>query len=248
MYNPVETAGLTEKTVCNNNRRKYYRFRTARFYGGISTADSVGCCLRCVFCWSWNIVAGPEAHGSLYTPEEVARRLVAIAKKKRFNQLRISGNEPTLCREHLINVLKLIPEDYLFILETNGILIGNDRTYAEELSRFLNLYVRVSLKGTCEEEFSRLTGSIPEGFQLQLRALEFLKDCGVRVHPACMISFSPRENIAALRKRLRAIDPDFEDFEVEELILYPAVEARLRKIKLRYFTAHRPDRIPAEQI
>jgi uncharacterized Fe-S cluster-containing radical SAM superfamily protein len=55
--------------------------------------------------------------------------------------------------EHLVNVLKLIPEDYLFILETNGILIGNDRTYAEELSAFHNLYVRVSLKGTCEEYF-----------------------------------------------------------------------------------------------
>jgi len=248
MYNPVEIAEVTEKTVCKNNRRKYYRFRPARFYEGISTADCVGCFLRCVFCWSWNIVARPEEHGNLYDPEEVARRLLNIAKKKRLNQMRISGNEPTLCRENLIDVLKLIPENYLFILETNGILIGNDRTYAEELSAFHNLYVRVSLKGTCEEEFSRLTGSVAEGFQLQLKALEFLKDCGVRVHPASMISFSPRENIASLKKRLRAIDPAFEDFEIEELILYPAVEERLKKMKLRYFTAHRPDRIPAEQI
>jgi uncharacterized Fe-S cluster-containing radical SAM superfamily protein len=153
--------------------------------------------------------------------------------------MRISGNEPTLCREHLINVLKLIPEDYLFILETNGILIGNDRTYAEELSAFTNLYVRISLKGTCEEEFSRLTGSIPEGFQLQLGTLEFLKDCGVRVHPPSMISFSPRKNITALRKRLRAIEPSYEDFEIEELILYPAVEERLKKLNLRYFTGYR---------
>jgi uncharacterized Fe-S cluster-containing radical SAM superfamily protein len=248
MYNPVEIAEVTENTVCESSRRKYYRFRPARFYGGISTADCVGCCLRCVFCWSWNIVARPEKHGSLYTPEEVARRLINIAKKKRFNQVRISGNEPTLCREHLINVLKLIPKTYLFILETNGILIGNDRTYAEELLRFPNLYVRVSLKGTCEEEFSKLTGSIPGGFQLQLRALEFLKDCGVRVHPACMISFSPRENIMTLKKRLRAIDPAFEDFEVEELILYPAVEERLKTMRLRYFIAHRPDKVPHEQI
>ncbi len=47
MYNPVEIAEITEKTVCENNRRRYYRFRPARFYGGISTADCVGCCLRC---------------------------------------------------------------------------------------------------------------------------------------------------------------------------------------------------------
>jgi len=63
-----------------------------------------------------------------------------------------------------------------------------------------------------------------------------------------MISFSLRENIKALKKRLRAIDPAFEDFEVEELILYPAVEERLKKMKLRYFTGYRPDRIPAGQI
>jgi len=248
MYDPVEIAEVTGKTLCKNDRRKYYRFRPARFYGGISTADCVGCCLRCVFCWSWNIVARPEEHGNFYTPEEVARRLINIARKKRLNQMRISGNEPTLCREHLINVLKLIPKDYIFILETNGILIGNDRTYAEELSHFHNLYVRVSLKGTCEEEFSRLTGSVPEGFQLQLRALEFLRDCEVRVHPACMISFSPRENIMALKKRLLAIDPAFEDFEVEELILYPAVLERLKTRDIRYLTGYRPDGIPAEQI
>ena len=248
MYDPVEIAEVTEKTVCKNSLRKYYRFRHARFYGGISTADCVGCCLRCVFCWSWNIVTRPTEHGSLYTPEEVARRLINIAKKKRLNQVRISGNEPTICREHLLKVLSFIPDNYLFILETNGILIGSDRTYAEELSTFHNLFVRVSLKGTCEEEFSRLTGSEPEGFKIQLRALEFLKEFGVRVHPASMISFSSRDNIAALKKRLRAIDPAFEDFEVEEVILYPAVEERLKKMKLRYFTGYKPNRMPAEQI
>ncbi len=246
MFNPVEMVELTRNIVCKNNQRKYYRFRSSRFYGGISTADCVGCCLRCIFCWSWNIVAKPSECGSFFSPEEVAGKLIAIAKKKNLRQLRISGNEPTICREHLIKVLELIPEDYLFILETNGILIGNDITYAEELSRFPNLYVRVSFKGTCEEEFSRLTGAIPEGFQLQLKALEHLVKYKVTVHPACMISFSPPENIAILRKRLKAINPAFENFEVEELILYPSVEKRLKK--LNYMTGHRPESIPAEQI
>jgi hypothetical protein len=63
-----------------------------------------------------------------------------------------------------------------------------------------------------------------------------------------MISFSPPENIAALRKRLKAINPAFEEFEVEELILYPSVEERLNKLKADYITWHRPESIPAEQI
>jgi uncharacterized Fe-S cluster-containing radical SAM superfamily protein len=248
MFNPLEMTEQTRNMVCKNDQRKYYRFRPARFYGGISTADCVGCCLRCVFCWSWREVTRPDECGDFYTPGEIAKRLIAIAKRKKLRQLRISGNEPTLCRGHLMSVLELIPKDYLFILETNGIIIGGDQTYAEELSRFSNLFVRVSLKGTCEEEFSRLTGAIPEGFQLQLKALEYLMKYRVNVHPACMVSFSPAENIIALRKRLKAINPAFEDFEVEELFLYPSVEERLKRLKVDYVTGHRPENIPAEQI
>ena len=246
MFNPIEFSEITRNIVCKNNQRKYYRFRSSRFYGGIATADCVGCCLRCVFCWSWNVITRSEVCGKFYSPEEVAGKLIAIAKSKKLRQLRISGNEPTICKEHLIQVLKLIPEDYTFILETNGILIGNDMTYAEELSRFSNLYVRVSLKGTCEEEFSKLTGA--QGFQLQLKALEHLARYRVNVYPACMISFSSPENITALRKKLKAINPAFEKFEEEELILYPSVEKRLKKLKVNYMTGHRPESIPAEKI
>lgn len=248
MYNPIDLAALTKNIVCKNNHRKYYRFRSSRFYGGIATADCVGCCLRCIFCWSWNVVARPEVCGKFYSPEEFVHKLIAIAKSKKYRQLRISGNEPTICREHLIKILELIPKDYVFILETNGILIGSDITYAKELSRFPNLYVRVSLKGTCEEEFSRLTGTVPEGFQLQLAALEHLNRCGANIHPACMISFSSPENIAALRKKLKAINTAFEDFEVEELILYPSVKERLKKLKMDYITGYRPGSIPVEKI
>ncbi len=244
MFNPVEMAELTKTIVCKYNKRKYYRFRPAKFYGGISTADCVGYCLRCVFCWSWRETTKPEKFGDFYSPEEVAGKLVSIAKRKKLRQLRISGNEPTICRNHLISVLELIPKDYVFILETNGILIGNDPTYAEELSRFSNLYVRVSLKGTCDDEFSRLTGAIPEGFLLQLKALENLNNYGVNVHPACMISFSPRKNIISLRERLKKINPAFEDFEVEEVILYPPVEQRLKKLNMDYMKGHKTDNIP----
>jgi uncharacterized Fe-S cluster-containing radical SAM superfamily protein len=248
MFDPVEMALHAGEIVCKGDLRKYYRFRPSRFYGEIATADCVGCCLRCVFCWSWREVARPEEYGRFYTPEGVAGKLVSIAKKKKLRQLRISGNEPTICREHLVRVLGLIPQEHLFILETNGILIGNDLTYAEELSRFPNLHVRVSLKGANEEEFSRLTGAIPEGFRLQLRALENLIKCGVSCHPACMVSFSPPENVIELRGRLKKISPGFEDFEVEELILYPSVEERLKKSKIEYRTGYKPDRIPLEQV
>ncbi len=229
MYDPLTLAVKTEKLVARGDERKYYRFRAARFYGGIATADCVGCCLRCVFCWAWNRVTDPAGAGAFYRPDEVARRIAAISKKHRFRQARLSGNEPTLARAHLLNLLRILPQDITFILETNGILLGHDRDFARELASFPHLHVRVSIKGCTEVEFSRLTGAVPEAFSLQLRALEHLVEAGVRCHPAVMVSFSGRRSVDSLRERLRAISPVFKDFEEEEIFTNNAIERRLGK-------------------
>ncbi|MDI6763095.1 MAG: radical SAM protein [Thermodesulfobacteriota bacterium] len=229
MYDPLELSEKVERIVASGEKRKYYRFRPAFYYGGIATADCVGCCLRCLFCWSWHIVTQSGNVGRFYSPEEVARNLTSIARKKGFKQIRISGNEPTLHRSHLLKVLEFIPKEIRFILETNGILIGHDPSYAKELSRFPHLYVRVSLKGVCHEDFTQLTGAKPEGFNLQLRALENLIEKSVDCFPAVMADFSSQEEIKKLRHRLKEIRQDFYDFEEEELILYPFVEENLKK-------------------
>ncbi len=234
--------------VSRGDLRKYYRFRPARFYGGIATADCVGCFLRCLFCWSWHEVTRPEACGQFYSPEQVAGKLVSIARKKRYSRVRISGNEPTLAREHLLKVLHLIPSDLLFILETNGVLIGHDESYARELAGFKNLYVRVSLKGTSEEEFSMLTGCAPEGFRFQLKAIEHLYQAGAEVQPAVMVSFSSSEGVERLRKRLAEIAPELSDVEEEELVLYGDVEDRLRRANIVCGLGHKPENMPPGQI
>jgi uncharacterized Fe-S cluster-containing radical SAM superfamily protein len=247
-YDPVKRAKDVAKLVCKDDLRKYRRFRPARFYGGIATADCVGCGLRCLFCWSWREIVNPEAHGHFHSPQQVAGTLTSIARKKGFRQIRISGNEPTLGREHLIKVLELVPKDILFILETNGILIGHDKTYADDLARFENLYVRVSLKGCNEKEFSMLTGAEPKGFSLQLRALENLSRANVYSRPAVMVSFSPLESIEALKRRIGRIDKGFEDIEIEELVLYGDIEKRLKRTKICYATAYEPEHMPSEKV
>jgi len=229
---PLELAERVREVVGSGEKRKYYRFRPAPYYGGIATADCVGCCIKCLFCWSWHIIVQPEKVGRFYSPEEVVRNLTSIARKKGFHQVRISGNEPTLHRSHLLRVLQLLPKEIHFILETNGILIGHDSSYAKDLSCFSNLYVRVSLKGACPEDFARLTGATPEGFDLQLKALENLVEEGIDCFPAVMVNFSIQKEIQKLRQRLKAIRPDFADFEEEELILYPFVLEHLQKAGL----------------
>jgi len=244
MYDPLELARQTARIVCRGPARKYYRFRPAHFYGGIATADCLGCNLRCTFCWAWEQLHQVHKLGQFYEPSEVAARLTAIARKKGFSQVRVSGNEPTLGMPHLLEVLRHLPQELAFILETNGIILGAEAHWAPELAAFPQVFARVSLKGCTPEEFSQLTGAVPEGFALQLQALEHLLAAGVECHAAVMVSFSPVESRERLRQRLAAIHPALEDFEPEELILYPAVAARLTKRGLSYSSGYFPRSLP----
>ncbi len=107
-FDPVTRAEEVAKIVSREDQRKYYRFRSARFYGGIATADCVGCCLQCLFCWSWPQVVKPDRFGHFYSPHDVAGRLGAILRKKQFRRVRVSGNEPTVAWHHLVKVIELL--------------------------------------------------------------------------------------------------------------------------------------------
>ncbi len=250
-FDPLVLSKQMEKIVVRGILRKYYRLaRGGRWYGGIATADCCGCNLRCVFCWSGFPRDHPDQVGRFYSPEEVFEALDKCAKRHGYKQIRVSGNEPTIGREHLLKLLELVDQtDYLFILETNGILIGADKSYAKDLSKFRRVHVRVSIKGTSPSEFRMLTGAKEEAFELQLKALSNLLDYGVSCHPAVMLSFSEKENVRRLLERLAEIDPVLvEDFEEEYVFLYPHVVKRLRKAGIKPKIAYRPGKIPEELI
>ena len=248
---PLQLAQSLERVVVRNDQRKYYRLvRSDRWYGGICTSDCCGCNLRCVFCWSGKPRDDPASVGRFYTPEQVANALVRCARKRGFRQVRISGNEPTIGREHLLKVLELIDSTSLrFILETNGILIGYDKGYARDLSKFSCLHVRVSIKGATPEEFAKLTLAKPEFFEYQITALENLLDAGVSCHPCAMLSFSTEENVKKLLKMLLEIDPVLvREFEEEYVFLYPHVKKRLKQYGIKPLVAYSPSCIPEELI
>ncbi|MDH5771273.1 MAG: radical SAM protein, partial [Candidatus Bathyarchaeota archaeon] len=230
LYDPIQRHLAVEKLVTRmgqeGQERKYYRIRPARWYGGIVTADCVGCGLLCKFCWvSDAVMLHPAEVGRFYTPRKVADSLVALARKRGLDLLRVSGGEPTIGKAHLLQLLDALQDKgYRFILETNGIPIAYDESYAVDLTEYNFVHVRVSLKGCNEEEFAMLTGAKPEGFTLQLKALQNLIDAKVSCHPSVMTAFSPKKSLRSLIKRLRQIDPRLADeLEIEELILYPHV-------------------------
>jgi uncharacterized Fe-S cluster-containing radical SAM superfamily protein len=257
-YDPIQRHLAIEKLVtregAHGQDKKYYRIRPARWYGGIVTADCVGCGLLCRFCWvSDSIFYKPSEVGKFYSPSQIAYNLYSLAVRCGYKQIRVSGGEPTIGKQHLLQLLSSLEKirglEYRFILETNGILIAHDEKYSDDLSNFHSLHVRVSLKGCSEEEFQFLTGAKSEGFQLQLKALENLVKSNVSCHPSVMSSFSSQQNLEALIDRLRCIDRGLaENMEIEELILYPHVMKRIRKYKLKFFTGYRPDKVPPERI
>jgi uncharacterized Fe-S cluster-containing radical SAM superfamily protein len=225
MYSPIELSNKIEKIVIKENKKKYYRYRSARFYGGVSTADTVGCNLRCKFCWSGNSIWNADKTGKFYSPNEVAENLINIAELKRFNYLRISGGEPTIGKKHLIEVLEKINDNFLFILETNGILLGLDKSYIEELSKFKNLHIRVCIKGADDKEFSFLTGA-SSGYEYQLKSLEYLSDTNIMFNVA-LVSLKNNKNI--FYEKLTNMCLEKIMLEEEVIKLYPQVKNRLKK-------------------
>jgi len=239
---------IVTRDTARGQLRKYYRFRADRWYGGIATADVVGCGLLCKFCWvSENILERPESSGQFLAPMEAARKILRVVTSRHLVQMRLSGGEPTIGRSHLLSVLTEIEEQrrFRFILETNGILLGADPTYCTELAAFRCIHVRVSLKGSCEDEFENLTGANSGGFKQQLDALTNLRDAGVSCHPAVMSSFSTEGGICQLRDRISEIEQKLaSDLELEELIRYPRVERRLQKFHLKPSVSHDPRHVP----
>ncbi len=233
-YDPIELSRKIEKIVVRSDKRKYYRLgRPGRFYGGSCAADCVGCNLSCVFCWSNMPRIRPDLVGKFYSPEEVFDSLIRCSRSRGYGVIRVSGNEPTIGREHLLRLLDLVEgssDDVIFVLETNGILLGYDPSYARELSQYRKLHVRVSIKACNEEGFHRLTGAVPEAFRYQLDALKNLIDNGVSAHPSVMVSFCTEEELRELVRRLASIDPSLPaSLELEVVTLYPHVKERLKK-------------------
>ncbi len=241
-FDPIELARLTEEKVCRGEARKYTDFYCVGVYGGISTGYLVGCCLRCVFCWVNMSRDFPDRHGRFYSPEEVAKRLIANARQRRINKLRVSGGEPMLGKEHLLGVLHRVDRrGFTFILETNGVPLGHDADYARALAKYHDVYVRVSLKAGNAEGFQARTGALGAHWELPFRAIEHLMAAGVSFHVAAMTD--PRLMLADERRKLvrRLREIGYQGFfEEEQCDAYKTTVLRLRAAGYeRFWTLNR---------
>ena len=140
-YDPIALAAATEKVAVDGTRRKYVQLgRPLRFYGGTTSATEVGCNLRCKFCFSDKPVWKPQKTGRFYTPRQVFNGLAKSARKHGHTIISASASEGTIGREHLMELLNLVEKsEFVYVLETNGMILGNDAEYAQALAKYTRL-------------------------------------------------------------------------------------------------------------
>jgi uncharacterized Fe-S cluster-containing radical SAM superfamily protein len=233
-FNPKELLARTEELVCSGNKRKYTDFYATGVYGGIATGYTVGCCLRCIFCWvDWSRDF-PEQFGDFYTPEEAFKHITDAAIKFKVHKLRISGAEPTVGKEHLLQLLELVEasEFKLFILETNGITFGIDKDYVKAIAKFEKPHIRVGLKAGNANGFTKRTGAAGEFFELPFSGIKNLLDAGASFHVASMSAderFMEKTEREQLIRKLRDIEPTLlENLEEEVVDPYRTTIERLK--------------------
>jgi uncharacterized Fe-S cluster-containing radical SAM superfamily protein len=250
-FDPLELTRETEEKVTQEGpeglERKYSSFYSAPVYGGIATGYAVGCCLRCIYCWTNWSRDFPEQFGKFYSPKEAAQKLMKAAhkgitsrgwerfKRMKIDKLRISGCEPTLGKKHLLKLLEHLKDyDYPFYLETNGILFGADKDYVRKLKKYSGfLYVRVSFKAATPEGFTERTGAIGDYYELPFKGLRDLVGEGVYARAAAMTDprIMPERERKILIERLNEIDPTarYTRYLEEETIgPYNTTQKRLR--------------------
>ncbi len=218
-YDPTLLAEATQSIVCRHEgcARKYTDVYVAGVYGGIATAYAVGCPLRCIFCWVDDSREYPERRGQFYTPKALVNALSEAGRDRNIRKARISGAEPTLCKAHLLAVLPLIEDSRFasFMLETNGILLGNDADYARRIAQFKKVHVRLSLKAATPKGFQTRTGAVGEAVDLPFQAIEHLLKAKARFHVAAMTD--PRLMSAEERELLITRLADLDMQLVEQL-------------------------------
>lgn len=218
-FDPIKRAAEIESRVMQGNRRLYYRFRSSGHYGGVATADAVGCNLLCAYCWNYRKNENPT-QGEFYSPGEVVSKLKTAARRAGIQHFRVSGAEPILgegSAGHLAEVLSAFPGR--FIVETNGIMLGYNPNFIQLLLPH-HPYIRLTVKGDSHERFQEITGAEGAALQYQIEAVKELRKRGGGYRIAAMAG-------AVDSRALKSLFPG-EEIEWEEFRNFGNAERNLR--------------------
>lgn len=143
-----------------------------------------GCTYACNFCYvpSQVNMANP-ALGMFFSSKEIIEHFIKAGEKSKelINVLRITGGEPTIVPEIMLELydrLEEIPGKYLWIdtnLSTAKYLLRLEDDL-KDIMKKRNVGVVGCFKGFCKEDFSIITGAKPEFYENQFEAAKLFLD------------------------------------------------------------------------
>jgi uncharacterized Fe-S cluster-containing radical SAM superfamily protein len=225
---------------------RIYRITHNHFYGGVITAFTGECNIECLFCYSQN----QRNTGTYLEAQVIAQRLIKHAAKHGVDKVRISGGDPFPKFDELYKVIEYVMQnsDLNFMIETNGVVLGQDEAISNRLAEFPHdrLRVRVSLKHTDPEKYAILTDSSWENCLLQFKALENLRKYRVNHYVSWMSDFLNNEELRDLFGYL--IEYGYMEPWDEAKESYNRWQSRQEGIDPEYFTAYRSIKLKKKEI
>jgi len=206
-----------------------------RNYSKVFTIQIAGCDYDCNYCYvpkELN-VANPKL-GKYFSAKEIISHFLTARKnsKEPMNVVRISGGNPTLIPEIIIDIYNEIENRKL-----SGVYIWIDSNlstaeYLEDLGDEIknilkqkNVGVVGCFKGTCKEDFSIITGVKPEYYKSQFETARWFISCGADFYaylPALVYENNVEEKLRAFIENLKEINKNLPlRTEVLEIIDYP---------------------------
>lgn len=237
-FNPIERGAEIERLVMRGDQRLYFRFRPGKLFGGDATADCVGCTFLCAYCWNFERNLDPARYKDFYSPQAAAARLLFLAQRNHLSLFRVSGAEPILGEDsfrHVLEMFKILVryrQGTPLVLDTNGLFLGFKPELMEFL-KYLNIKVRIGLKGINEESFQSITGAQKDYFELPLIALRELQRRNIFSWPTLMGDFFPNKDIAEFKAFLRK-DYTRAQLEIEHFKAFPSVVEHIKQRQMQF--------------
>jgi len=241
---PLELTVNTEKIVCDGLKRKYesfhispiwkandYQLENPNLHWCAISTTMTGCNLRCYFCSTTPHRDYPEKYGRFFTPQEATSEIIRLLDRyKNILCVDFSGGECLIGKEHLLKVLNILFYEkrikQVTGVLTNGIILGNDKSYVKALSTYPNpqFYVRIGLKAGTSEGLEQRCGAYGKYYELPFKAIKYCLDYRIKTVVFAMTDarIMPEQERKILLENVREID---SSIRVQEERFYPYPDA-----------------------
>jgi len=145
----------------------------------VSIIFTIGCNYRCPFCQNKDLVLRNYKNLRVYTYDEIFQKLEEA--KNFIDGVEITGGEPTIWGEELIELIKKLKEYGLIKLDSNG---SNPEILEKIIAQKLVDYIAMDIKTKLEpKKYAKAIGLSEEAiktiFPRVLRSIELIRNSGI---------------------------------------------------------------------